>query len=377
MFKNFAQLSKKLKMKIFVYMLILIVPVALYAVNASVHMHQNKMETVSKYDKALEVTPEQMNALTIPETSVAVKTGIYMESITDVSVESNSWKCKFLLWFRWNDADDTAGFMTSPADYPGDRFIIGNGTLDSKTLMLNRYDEQTGEHYQQYRVGATVEKYFDTTRYPLDSHQLKIFIEDERDMSRVRYVPDHENSNISPYLTVAGFDVINHGDGLYLNEYDSTMNDPVFEDSGFATTGKKTMEYVFVTRVERAGFGLFLKAFLSLFGMLLWVSIGLYNCAYNRVDAMGAMNTGIFGAVSSLIVGMNLLSDARGSGLIEYVNFFALAMILVTTVYVIHINRSRARGDDAVYTDCYAKSLFWSVVILTVGTLVAFVLCAM
>lgn len=378
--QEFAKLNTRYKSRIVIAMLILIIPVALYAVQASINMYNNKMETVSKYDRDVMITDEQIADLVIPQGSVPVTTGMYMESITDVNVATNSWKSTFLLWFRWNDKDDPNGLLSDPANYPGNRFIVGNGTLGSKTPMIDRHGVEDGlgegEHYQQYRVSATVEKYFDTTRYPLDSHQLKIFIEDERDMSSVRLIPDQQFSDISPYLTIAGFDIINHTTGSYLNEYSSKMNDPVFENVDFETEGKKTYEFVFVTRVNRAGYGLFLKAFLSLFGMLLWVCIGLYNCAYNRVDAMGAMNTGIFGAVSSMIVGMNLLSDARGSGLIEYVNFFALAMILITTMFVIHINKCRARGESEAYVDSYSKSLFWSVCILTIATLVSFVLCA-
>lgn len=368
MFKEFASLSKKQKMKMIIAMLIFVIPVTLYAVSGSVNMYNNKIETVSKYDKEIMISDEDMSKLVIPETSVEVNVGMYMESITNVDVKNNTWNCTFLVWFRWT------GDQWEPSQYPGDHFIIGNGNMGGKTLM-EEYHEN-GQHYQQYRVSGSIEKYFDTTRYPLDSHQLKIFIEDERDMSMVRYKADKEYSTISPYLTVAGFNIINNDCGLYLNEYSSKMNNPVFENVNFETEGKKTTEYVFVTRVARDGYGLFLKAFLNLFGILLWVCIGLYNCAYNRVDAMGAINTGIFGVVSSMIVGMNLLSDARGSGLIEYINLFSLAMILITTIYVIHINRSRSKDSDPTYADCYSKVLFWLVSIMSVVTIVAFVLCA-
>ena len=369
-------IGKKHRIKVTAAMMILIVPVIIYAIHGSIAMHINKVESNVKYDDAVEITPEKLAELVIPETSVPVTTGIYMESITNVSVAENKWKCKFLVWFRWDDKDDVAGTLSDPADYPGERFIVGNGNIDSKLRMIDRHDAQSGKHYQQYRVTATIEKYFDTTRYPLDSHQLKIFIEDERDMSHVRYVADKEYSDLSPYLNIASFDVINYDDGVYLNEYSSTMGDPIFDDVDFETEGKKTIEYAFVTRVERSGYGLFLKAFLSLFGMLLWVCIGLYNSAYNDVDALGAMNTGIFGAVSSMIVGMNLLSDARGSGLIEYVNFFALAMILIATISVMHVNHCRTHDRDPVYVRHYSKALFWVISILTVGTILSFVLCA-
>lgn len=367
MFASFRTLTAPQRRNILIAMLILIVPISIYTVTGAVRMHRNKVASVEKYDQKIEISDEQMDALVIPPTSREVRVGIYMESIYDISVKDDSWKAKFLLWFAWE------GDEWEPRDYPGNRFIVGNGLANSK-LLLDEYHED-GVHYQQYRVIATMEKYFDTMRYPLDSHQLKVFIEDERDMSEVRYVPDTDNSALSPYLNIAGFSVINHDTGLYLNEYSSNMGHPALEKEGFE--GKKTFEYVFVTRVNRAGFSLFLKAFLSLLGILLWVCIGLYDCAYNQTNAMGAINTGIFGVVSSMIVGMNLLSDARGAGLIEYINFFSLAMILLATIYVIRINRFRARGEDGTYIACYAKSLFWVTTVMSVCTIAMFVLSAL
>ena len=366
MFENYHQLTAKAKRHILIAMLILVIPVSLYAIIGALHMHENKMSSIEKYDDRIEVTQEQLDELVFLSTAHEVKVGMYMESITDVEVATNSWKAKFLLWFRWE------GDEWEPAQYPGETFIIGNGSCDSKILM-EEYHEN-GIHYQQYRITATMEKYFDTTRYPLDSHQLKLFIEDDRDISEVYYAADEENSTISPYMTIAGFNIINHDVGLYLNEYSGNMGHPVLEEKGFE--GKKTLEYVFVTRINRAGYGLFLKAFLSLLAILLWVCISLYNCAYNQIDAMGAINTGIFGVVSSMIVGMNLLSDARGSGLIEYINFFSLAMILIITVYIIRINRFRAKKVREEFVTSYAKALFWCASILSVGSIGLFILAA-
>ena len=366
MFENFQQLSPKAKRHILISMMILIIPVTVYAAMGAIHMHQNKVAAVDKYDDRIELTEEQLTEFNDLDAAREVQVGVYMESITNVSVANDSWKTKFLLWFRWE------GEHWEPSEYPGETFLIGNGITDSKTLMEEFHEN--GQHYQLYRITATIEKYFDTTRYPLESHQLKLFIEDDRDMSEVYYSPDKHNSTISPYLNIAGFDIINFDSGLYLNEYTSTMGHPRLEEMEFES--KKTLEYVFVTRINRAGYGLFMKAFLSLLAILLWICISLYNCAYNQTDAMGSINTGIFGVVSSMIVGMNLLSDARGSGLIEYINMFSLAMILIITVYIIRINRFREKKVREAFVSCYAKSLFWSVSILSVTSIGLFILAS-
>ncbi len=367
MFHSFRALCRADKGRILLAALIILIPMGIYAATGALHLHENKVSATEKYDERIEVSEERLAELTGAADAKEVLVGVYIESITDVSVRDSCWKVKFYVWFRWQ------GDEWTPQEYPGNTFIIGNGVLTGKQLTEEYH--QDGEHYQQYRVSATIEKYFDTTRYPLDSHQLKLFIEDDRDISEVRYVADEDNSTLSPYLIVAGFDVTGYDCGLYLNEYPNDMAHPALESKGF--DGKKTLEYLFLVRVNRGGYALFLKAFLGLLGILLWVCIGLYNCAYSQTDPMNAINTGIFGVVSSMIVGMNLLSETRGSGLIEYVNFFSLAMILLITVFVIRLNRYRAKQLPAGFTTCYAKMLFWVCTSLSVATIVAFIASAM
>ena len=366
MFENFRKLKHKEKRHIIIAMLVLIIPACIFTAFGANHLYTNKIAAIGKFEEHLEINEEKMAQLELLDASQGVTVGLYMESISNISVLTNSWDAQFLLWFSWE------GDQWEPSQYPGETFIIGNGNQNRKVL-LEEYHEN-GTHYQQYRISATVEKHFDTTRYPLESHQLKIYIEADQDMSEIYYIADLEHSALSPYLSLSGFDILNFDVGLYLNEYNSNMGHPALEDKGFE--GKKTFEYVFVTRVNRAGYGLFLKAFLSLLAILLWVCISLYNCAYNQNDAMGAINTGIFGVVSSMIVGMNLLSDARGGGLIEYINFFSLTMILIITVYVIRINRFRAQRVQEAFVTAYAKSLFWSASVLSIASIVLFVVSA-
>ncbi len=366
MFQNFRGLRRAEKVRVILTVLIFLLPMGAYAVMGSLHMAENKAETMAKYEEKHEVTQERIDLLTGAVNAKRVLVGTQVESIPDISVRDNLWKVKFLVWFRW-EGDEWPREL-----YPGNTFFVGNGDITRKELVEEFH--QDGVHYQAYRVNATIEKYFDTTRYPLDSHQLMLFIEDDRDISEVWYVPDKDNSGLNRHLVISGFDMISTNCGVYLNEYANDMAHPVLEAKGF--DGKKTMEYMFAVSVNRGGYGLFLKAFLGLLGILLWVCIGLYNCAYNGTDAMGAISTGIFGVVSSMIVGMNLLSDARGSGLIEYVNFFSLAIILLVTLFVIRINHLRSRGGSNSYAACYAKSVFWVATLLSTVTITSFILCA-
>ena len=103
MFENFQQLSPKAKRHILISMMILIIPVTVYAAMGVIHMHQNKVAAVDKYDDRIELTEEQLTEFNDLDAAREVQVGVYMESITNVSVANDSWKTKFLLWFRWDN----------------------------------------------------------------------------------------------------------------------------------------------------------------------------------------------------------------------------------------------------------------------------------
>ncbi|MGL6292210.1 MAG: hypothetical protein ACRC2P_02100, partial [Eubacterium aggregans] len=52
----------------------------------------------------------------------------------------------------------------------------------------------------------------------------------------------------------------------------------------------------------------------------------------------------LFGTVTNIMVGANLLPEAIDTGLLEFVNFFGIAILLAGAIAIININRGA--GDD-------------------------------
>ncbi|NCB92424.1 MAG: hypothetical protein EOM40_07605 [Clostridia bacterium] len=74
----------------------------------------------------------------------------------------------------------------------------------------------------------------------------------------------------------------------------------------------------------------------------------------------------LFGTVSNIMIGANLLPDALDIGLLEYVNFWGILTILMGALIVININRIRTSRKDFVFATLYGRIMFFTMVFFVV-----------
>ena len=124
-------------------------------------------------------------------TPTEVTSGIYVDRISALSLKDSSWTVDFYIWFKWSGNKIN----------PGDNFQIIDGVINKKDSIDN-YTNGTN-HYALYKVSGTITKFFDLTRYPLDSHVLTIDIEDgDSERQDLLYVADNNTSVISSRIQV-------------------------------------------------------------------------------------------------------------------------------------------------------------------------------
>lgn len=98
--------------------------------------------------------------------------------------------------------------------------------------------------YQKVKFEAKFEKAFDSHRYPLDSIQLKMYIQPTMDASYMRYLPDCDSNSygetISGYSSffklTNGYRLIKEQDDIKnftqkINYYQDVNNDPATADT--------------------------------------------------------------------------------------------------------------------------------------------------
>ena len=294
-------------------------------------------------------------------------------------------------WVDLHDSDYYPG--ETPSNVLTDKetmFTIGNGEFvpDSfgtlKELEEVQYYDENGNLrtmcYQKVKFNGAFEKAFDSVRYPLDSVQFKMYILPTMDANYIRYVPDHDQtddgvmiSGFTPYFSItSGYSLINTDKAdnftLRLNYYYDENNDPAID---FEHTVRTQLEII--VRANRAGLSLFLQAFINLFSVVIWIIIAFYSQSYTGEDSVGMLGTGLFGVISSMLVGLSMVSDAGIFSLITMINIFTLAVIMIMTYQAIAAKRAQVRKDKVLiaYNGIKLRILF---VLLTLATVAMFII---
>ncbi len=364
-------------------------------IDASTSHYEARMQLYFKFDKdefremfrhyARNVLADQIINDYYSSTGEARPTGAFLH---DQWIDEH--QAFFEEWVELHDSEYYPG--ETPSNVLTDKetmFTIGNGEFVPDSLgtlkeleEVQYYDEEGNLRtmcYQKIRFNASFEKAFDSVRYPLDSVQFKMYILPTMDADYIRYTPDKDVnsdgvriSGFTPYFGItSGYRVIHDTDTvdnftLRLNYYYDENNDPAvhFEDS-------VRTQLEIIVRANRAGVSLFLQAFINLFSVVIWIIIAFYSQSYTGEDSVGMLGTGLFGVISSMLVGLSMVSDAGIFSLITMINIFTLAVIMIMTYQAIAAKRAQVRKDKVLiaYNGIKLRILF---IILTICTIAMF-----
>ena len=127
-----------------------------------------------------------------------------------------------------------------------------------------------------------------------------------------------------------------------------------------------TSEFMTQFEINRSGLGLYAKCFIALFGTSLWVFITMFLCTYHRVDPLSMIPAALFGTVSNIMVGANLLPDALEIGLLEYVNAWGIFTIIAGALTIININRIRNKHGDNQFAALFGRVMSFTLMFIVI-----------
>lgn len=337
--------------KLIFWFLLLTVVSTVYLSCAAWSLYSDKMAEETYWTAAVQEGPEDPAAVAaLSAHATHVTTGVYVENLKAIDMKNSSYRLVAKVWFRWR-GDEELNMVNS--------FHVYNGTTNKLTVL--RDEVIGGEHYQLCTLDVTVFKNFWTKRFPLESHQLRFYIEPDEAIDRVVLEGDYENCSVNPSLSIAGYHFKRFANSVYTNEYVTTYGEPGVD------RGTVTSEFMTQIELNRSGFGLYAKCFIALVGTTLWVFITLFLCTFHRVDPLGMIPAALFGTVTNIMVGANLLPDALEIGLLEYVNVWGILTIVAGALAIININRIRNKYNDNKFATLYGRIITFSLVFVVLA----------
>lgn len=348
--------KKKLAIGFFTILIIGIV----YISYTTVTLFQDKMAEDRYWDSNLNQSQELVDkAMAKSANAVQVSVGSYIESMKEINLKSSSYRVVAQIWFSWEGSEDVD---------MANHFHVYNGTMNKKDIIKEYHKD--GKNYQLLRCDITVSKDYWTVRFPLESHQLRFYVESEYPIEEVSFVADKENSGTNGRMSVSGFELVRNDVGVFFAQYDNTHADPELKEP------ITTAEFVTAMEFNRSSWGLYVKCFVALVGTITWVLIALFLCTYHRVDPLGMVPAALFGTVTNIMVGANLLPDALQLGLLEYVNAWGIMTILAVTIAIININRIRNKYEDREFAGFFGRVMFYTILCLTLTGHILMPVCA-
>lgn len=224
--------------------------------------------------------------------------------------------------------------------YPSknDEFRIGNGKISPDTLEYQDkgtayFDEksQSYRYTQKLHFETTINKIFDSPRYPLDSAQFKTYIQPTKSSNYIRYIPDTTISGYSTYFSLSdGYRLIKETNGI--KNFNIKINyyiDNGFDDATSSYTQTIKTQIEIITRANKHGISIYLNSFLNIIAIAIWLTLAFYNQSFNKDDSMSMIGTGFFSAISAILLGLSTVGNANTFSLLTFINIFTLMMVLI------------------------------------------------
>ncbi|MEG2530903.1 MAG: hypothetical protein RSA59_03605 [Raoultibacter sp.] len=303
-----------------------------------------------------ESTEYQDEVAEYSQNATHVLVGSYLENVRSVNVKNSSFEVGIDVWYRWEGSPELDFTNTNSVHFY-------KGTVQKLNVLDNYHEGNT--HYQQVRYDVLINKQYWTPRFPLESHQMRIYLEPAANVNTVVFDVDAENSYANPNLGISGFKMTRFGVAPAIVAYDKTNSNPAFD--GFADAKTYKTELMTQFEINREDIGLYFKCFVAMYGTTAWILLCLYICTNRRVDPLGMIGSAFFGAVSNIMIGAALVPDALKFGLLEYGNLFGVAIIIAGTAIVIGINYIRHERKDNAFAQYYGRIMlviFVAIVVL-------------
>jgi hypothetical protein len=249
-----------------------------------------------------------------PAKTTKVVVGIYANQVPLLVLKDNKFQVDFYIWFRWS-GDDVK---------PQDTFELANGKIDSRLLIAK--EVKAGENYAVLRCTATVVKFWDVKDFPFDDHVLELQIEDTNsEENLLTYVPDTENSTVSPDLRVPGWVVTPSKAAVVSTTYRTNYGDITLPKDSGSTYSR----FVFSIPIIREGGAAYLKLFFAMYVAVLIALLSFFIMPNDAGPRLGFAIGAIFASVGASYVIGNAIPLTSTITVAERVNLLTVGAVFL------------------------------------------------
>lgn len=170
----------------------------------------------------------------IPATAQVVTVGTYWVNITAIDFQADTCYLTVYVWFAWRG--DTDPILSVEFANAVEAKQLKTTLAFPEPLVL-----PDGSRYQEMRVNGLFYQDYDLRRFPLDTQEIALDLEDgRRPLEEVVFIADRERSAIDAHITIPGWNILGLWSQSFAHDYGSTFHNPT---AGPEATRFSTLEF--------------------------------------------------------------------------------------------------------------------------------------
>lgn len=354
------QLKKQQKKKLCFWLSFVWVIAVVYLSSAAGYLHHNNVDMEQEWEKKLRaaetLSAEEEEAA---QEAILVNVSTYLEGIDNIDIRQSKYEMNFQVCFVWKDGVLLHG---EPLINMEKRFTVYNGRITTQETLENKVSPE-GIRIQRIRMNAAVNNVFDTTRFPLGSYQIRMYLMPNDDIKEIRWLPDVENCRVNEGLSIAGFALERFDSNIFYHRDTEKLH---YDHQKVEEANHTYSELLTAMEFKRDSWGLYLKCIIALLGTSVWAFLMLGTCIHHRVDSLGMLPAVLFGTVSNILVGANLVPDAMETGLLEFINIWGIYTVIIISCAIMQTSHIRKNNGDEVFARLFGKWMLISILLTTV-----------
>jgi hypothetical protein len=256
---------------ILIFILVIITKISISYVNTIKEIRDNNLDQFVSVDKndsyaSTNGTERNFEKTNSPE---LVRTGIYLDRISNFDIIQSKWQYDFYQWFKWNPKkikfinlqELKKGIITAQSS----PFQIINGEIERIEISSYFINDTGDSAYVNYFIKATSSNYFDVSTFPLDKQLLMINVEaKDFDLDELKFVPDSSSSKVSSRVSVNSYEIGNVYTLSKTNTYQTNFG---FQQDDY--NASNFSQFRFGVLLKRDGYNYYFKSLIILIIIIL------------------------------------------------------------------------------------------------------------
>lgn len=284
--------------------------------------------------------------------------GIFITGLYNFDYIEQTFCADYWLWSLY-DGEET--------DFQNSIDPVNDISFTSSIYSSQQLD--TGQYWMQQKIQAQYQYKWDLRKFPFEVAELKIEIEDYRDISEINFIADTVNSGVSNLITIDGWDITSFKIGNSVIEYNTN-----FGNSSATSESNDYSRIIACIGITRSNSWItFFKLTAGVYISIL-ISFLPFFMKPNTDSRLSLPSAGLFAVVSNKYVVESIVPSSTSLTLLDSIHFLAMLCILLIFIVLIQTDGMRSSEEKQLIDISFRIDRIFALILATVFCIINCVL---